>query len=77
MSADLPTWVLDLVYRLDRAEEEHPQFFRYAGPPGTRNAYEPVETCYLEKLLEMVPADVLNGVRFAARWQPTPVEESA
>lgn len=76
-SAELPAWVLDLVYRLDRAEEEHPQFFRYAGPPGSRNAYEQVETCYMAELLDLVPDEVLSGVRLAARWQPKSDAEPA
>ena len=71
MSGDLPPWVLELVYRLDRAEDEHPKFYRYVGPTGSDNAYEPTN-CYLSDLLKLVPADVLSGVQFAARWQPAP-----
>ena len=62
---DLPDWVLQLVYELNRAEDEHPTFYALT----TDAKYERTD-CYLRSLLELVPPAVLSGVEMAERWTP-------
>lgn len=73
MITDLPEWVLELVHRLDRSDQSHHPYYNYepVQQPDGDTKYEYVEVeCPQQELINLIPSEVLEGVRLAAVWAP-------